>query len=140
MRPSTLIQVARAVQAVIDKSWIPQELQGTSFFGNNDLWEYFELGDPDVECLYCKRYANMAFAGSQLRQVFPDLVIQGPDDIYPNVHQTLWGKETCKCQLIRVNTQAAHPEELVFYNGPKTPYWTPEGYTERKPSFRREKE
>lgn len=125
--------LTQAVQAIIDKSWIPEELQGNSFFGNYDLWEYFALGDLDNECEWCRRYATQTFTGTQLRQVFPDLEIQDEDNIYPNVHMTLWGKETCKCLLIRINQKETHPEEQVVYTGEKTPvYWKGE-YLERIP-------
>lgn len=117
-----------AVKAVIDKSWIPEQYRGISYFSNYDLWEYFELGASTGECEFCKKYSGQTFTGAQLRQVFPDLVIQGEDDIYPNVHMTLWGKETCKCTLIRVNTEVVKPETLVVYTGERTPYYTKEGY------------
>jgi hypothetical protein len=114
MQMQTLIQAVRQIQSG-DKRWIPEELQGKSFFSNYDYWEYFELGDPDSECEYCKEYASKTFTGAQLRREFPDLIIEDEDDIYPNVHMTLWGKETCKCLLIRVNTALIRPEDLVFY-------------------------
>jgi hypothetical protein len=130
MNMATLIQAVRQIQAS-DKRWIPEELQGNSFFGNTDLWEYFALGDLDNECQWCRGYAAQIFTGAQLRQVFPDLQIEGEDDIYPNVHMTLWGRETCKCVLVRVNQEAVHPEDVVVWTGENTPvYWKGE-YNER---------
>ena len=128
MQLTTLVQAVRQIQAS-DKRWIPQELEDYRFFGNYDLWEYYELGDPESECEFCKVYANQVFTGAQLRNVFPDLEIEGPYDIYPNVHMTLWGAKTCKCKLIRVNQEKiTNPEQLVVYTGEKTPYYTKEGY------------
>lgn len=98
---------------------IPEELLGVGFFGAYDLWEYYELGDVNSECEYCKEYGGKAFAGNQLRTIFPDLIIEDEDTIYPNVHMTLWGKETCQCSLIRVNTEKVKPESLVFWTGDK---------------------
>ena len=132
-RQSRQVQAAvQAVKAVIDKSWIPEEYRGTSYFGNYDLWEYFELGASTSECEFCKQYSGKTFTGAQLRQVFPDLEIIGEDDIYPNVHMTLWGKDTCKCQLIRVNTGVVKPETLVVYTSERTPYYKKGEYVYEK--------
>jgi hypothetical protein len=46
-------------------------------------------------------FDGTTFSGSQLRTVFPDHKWEG-EDIYPDVHKTLWGiPDTCACLLIR---------------------------------------
>jgi len=46
-------------------------------------------------------FDGQTFTGSQLRSVFPHHYWVG-DDIYPNVHKTLWDVDsTCSCLLIR---------------------------------------
>ena len=104
-----------AVQAVAAVKRIPEEWHIKTFFSIYDLWQYYGLGDPESECETCLGYDGKVFSGDQLRHVFPDLIIEGPDDIYPNVHMTLWGKDTCKCKLIRVNLDKVNVENLDFY-------------------------
>jgi hypothetical protein len=79
---------------------IPDYLKHTHPYSANAFWTYYALGDADSKCNYCNQFDGQTFTGSQLRSVFPDHIFTG-DDIYPNVHMTLWGKDTCKCLLIR---------------------------------------
>ena len=111
-----MVQAVNAVQQTAALSRIPETLKAFSFFGNYDLWEYYELGDPDSECEHCKQYSSKTFVGSELRAEFPDLIIEDQDTIYPNVHMTLWGVDTCKCLLIRVNKDKVDLESLVFFS------------------------
>lgn len=111
-------EAVSAVEAVYKaKQRVPEELYGFSFFGAYDIWEYYELGDPDSECVYCKEYGAKVFSGNQLRSIFPDLIIEDEDTIFPNVHKSLWGADTCKCKLIRLNKEKVKPESLVFWIG-----------------------
>lgn len=86
------------------KQRIPEHMRDTAPYSVNALWTYYNrtYKDPEGEsCPYCLMFDGQTFTGDQLRTVFPDHVWVG-DDIYPNVHKTLWNKEsTCSCLLIR---------------------------------------
>jgi hypothetical protein len=85
-----------------------------TFFGHYDVWTYIAEGPIDTNCPKCMELDAQDFMGSHLRQMFPDLMIMDEDTIYPNVHQTLWGKPTCKCILRR----ASEPlDALDIYDG-----------------------
>jgi hypothetical protein len=85
-----------------------------TFFGHYDVWTYIAEGPLDTNCPKCMELDAQDFMGAHLRQMFPDLVIMDEDTIYPNVHQTLWGKPTCKCVLRR----ASEPlDSLDLYDG-----------------------
>jgi hypothetical protein len=127
-----MLSVVEALQAVEafeleERRIIPDHLKDTHPFSSNTIWDYMALGDLKDECEWCKQYAGQSFAGSQIRQMFPDYEWEG-DDIRPNVHKTLWGTDTCKCLLVRVNLDVAHPEDIVFYSGSKVPSYTEDGY------------
>lgn len=83
---------------------IPDHLKNTHPYSSLALWTFYmrTFREPEGEsCLYCKMFDGQTFTGSQLRSVFPDHRFVG-DDIYPDVHKTLWGKEgTCACLFIR---------------------------------------
>jgi hypothetical protein len=73
-------------------------------------------------------FDGQTFTGSQLRSVFPDHKWVG-DDIYANVHMTLWGKDgTCGCLLIREDEKWTQQPNLELWSqlgtdwtqGPKT--------------------
>lgn len=114
--------MVKAVRAVIDASWIPEDLRGkASWFGLYDFWTY-EDEKGETECEYCKTYAGEIFDGNQLRSVFPDLTIISEDLILPNVHWTLWHTDTCKCQLKRVPYELL-PEGWTVYSGERTPHY-----------------
>jgi hypothetical protein len=85
-----------------------------TFFGHYDVWTYIAEGPLDTNCPKCMELDAQDFMGAHLRQMFPDLMIMDEDTIYPNVHQTLWGKDTCKCVLRR----ASEPlDSLDIYDG-----------------------
>ena len=105
------MQVALVVDAVrkqieqelIERRYIPDHLKDTHPFSANTLWTYYArtYRDPEGEtCPYCNQFDGQTYPGSYIRSIFPDYIWVG-DDIYPNVHQTLWGKDTCACLLIR---------------------------------------
>lgn len=96
-----VVQAVNAARQAAAYSRIPKNLRGSSFFSEYDLWDYQELGDPEDECEYCKEHGDHTYSGSELRSLFPDLIVVTEDAIYPNVHMTLWGKQTCKCLLTR---------------------------------------
>lgn len=124
-RSQQISQIARAVKAVVDASWVPENLRGNTYFGLYDFWMY-EDEKSDSECNYCETYSGELFAGNQLRTVFPDLLVVSPDLIYPNVHWTLWQKDTCKCKLTRVPFGDL-PENWTVYSGERTPHYVKEG-------------
>jgi hypothetical protein len=85
-----------------------------TFFGHYDVWTYIAEGPLDTNCPKCMELDAQDFMGAHLRQMFPDLVIMDEDTIYPNVHMTLWSKNTCKCVLRR----ASEPlDSLDLYDG-----------------------
>ena len=88
---------------VAAKQRVPKQYRSKSFFGHYDVWTYIAEGPLDTNCPKCMELDAQDFMGSHLRQMFPDLVIMDEDNIYPNVHQTLWGKDTCKCVLRRAS-------------------------------------
>lgn len=102
-----LIQITRAVQAVIDASWIPQSLRGkATFFGQEDLWIFIPHWDVKL-CEECAEFAaGVPFIpGRQLRGTFPYLEIQDADTIAANVHPN------CRCELVREGTE--EPKEVL---------------------------
>lgn len=127
-RSQQLTQIVRAVQQVINDSWVPEDLRGkATWFGLYDFWLY-EDEDADSECEYCKTYRGQLFAGNQIRSIFPDLEVISEDLVLPKVHTTLWGKDTCKCKLSRVPFSEV-PAGFEIYSGERTPHyvWKPEG-------------
>ena len=97
----TLLQAIKAVQTFQDaKLRIPQVAKVT-FFGQYDLWHYISISD-DRRCKWCEAYDGREFVGRQIRTIFPDLSYRSPNILDPNVHQTKWGKLTCRCKLVRV--------------------------------------
>ena len=77
----------------------------TTFYSAMSLWHY--VLEPGADhCEYCKAFADQIFLGSALRSTFPDHYIEGENVIYVNYHETLWGKDTCKCYLYRVDSSA----------------------------------
>ena len=83
---------------------IPDYLKKTHPYSAKALWTYYLRTEHEPEgasCPYCKMFDGQTFTGDMLRSVFPDHKWVG-DDIYANVHMTLWGKDgTCGCLLIR---------------------------------------
>lgn len=92
-RISRIVQTVRAVQAVID-------LQ--SF---NETWVY--VTSPGNVCEHCLSHeAEVYHTGSgeaymTLIDKFPDLIWESDVLIRPNLHYTLWSKDTCKCRIFR---------------------------------------
>lgn len=106
---------------------IPDELNGKHFFGAYDIWHYIDTQLQDNECETCKRFHSFDFTGNMLRSYFPDLTVESENIIYPNVHRTLWGTDTCKCLLIRVtNNPDFEPSKVLTYQGPKIQPYMPE--------------
>jgi hypothetical protein len=92
---------------------IPEHLVDTHPYSVNALWTFYLDTHHQPEgksCIYCEMFDGQTFTGDQLRTVFPDHRWEG-DDIYPDVHMTLWGKEgTCACLLIREDDKwGTHP-------------------------------
>jgi hypothetical protein len=108
------------------KQRIPEHLRDTSPYSVNALWTFYldTHHQPEGEsCIYCKMFDGQTFTGSQLRTTFPDHVWEG-DDIYANVHMTLWGKEgTCGCLLIREDEKWGPEINLELWNNIGTD-WT----------------
>jgi hypothetical protein len=76
--------------------------ENITFFGQYDLWHYITISDKR-RCEWCEAYQAKEFVGRQIRSIFPDLEIISPNVIDPNVHITKWGKDTCRCKLVRVH-------------------------------------
>jgi hypothetical protein len=100
------MQILQAVQAVktLRDSRLRRPMaikESLTFFGQYDLWHYISISD-DRRCKWCEAYDGKEFVGRQIRTIFPDLEIRSPNIIDPHVHTTLWGKQTCRCKLVRV--------------------------------------
>lgn len=106
-RNQQIIQTIRAVKAVIDKSWIPEALQGkATFFSYDDIWQFIPSWDAK-QCEECGEFAlGIPFmSGAQLRASFPYLEIEDENTIAANVHHN------CRCKLFREGTE--EPKEVV---------------------------
>jgi hypothetical protein len=94
---------------------IPDHMKDTHPYSALALWTFYARThhDPEGEtCNYCSMFDGQTFTGAQLRSVFPDHHWEG-DDIYPDVHKTLWGKSgTCACLLIREPSENATVFEM----------------------------
>lgn len=101
-----IIKMAKIVQAVIDRSWIPEAYQGNRYFSQADLWIYIPHYDVKL-CEECGQFAlGVPFiSGRQLRSSFPDMEIVDENTINANVHPN------CRCQLIREGTES--PKDVL---------------------------
>ena len=102
-----VVQIIEEFEAVQEASKrVPDHLKHTYPYSANALWTFYldtEHQPEGPSCVYCKMFDGKAFTGSQLRSVFPHHKWVG-DDIYANVHRTLWGEkndDTCGCLLVR---------------------------------------
>jgi hypothetical protein len=106
-----LIAVTQAVQAVIDKSWIPEDLRGNRYFSVEDLWVFIPDWTPTKTqagpCEECGMFAlGIPFIpGNQLRSSFPYLEIEDENTIAANVHPN------CRCKLLREGTE--QPKDVL---------------------------
>ncbi len=110
-----MISAVEAVLVVQEaRKRIPDDLKDTHPYSALALWTYYLRTHHEPKgdsCIYCQMFDGQTFTGAQLRSVFPDHEWVG-DDIYPNVHKTLWDVEgTCSCLLIR-----EPKEELPYYD------------------------
>jgi hypothetical protein len=100
------------------KQRIPEHMRDTAPYSVNALWTFYldtEHQPEGPSCIYCKMFDGQTFTGDQLRSVFPDHKWMG-DDIYANVHMTLWGKDgTCGCLLIREDEKWGQRSELSLW-------------------------
>lgn len=112
-----MMQAVAAVAAVLEARKRINIDTNKTFFGNYDFWMYIAEGPLDTNCDTCMTLDGQDFVGMQLRSMFPDLVVMDEDTIYPNVHQTLWGTETCKCVLRRLDSHALDPSDFTVYQG-----------------------
>jgi len=92
-----LITIVKTTDICEAKASIPAHLRdkGITWYSMFDVWTYIAEGPIDENCPKCMELDAQDFQGSYLRAMFPDLVILDEDTIYPNVHMTLWGKDTC---------------------------------------------
>lgn len=112
------------------KKRIPDVYKNYTFYTLYDTWVY--KGVPSVEpgheqCPWCADFDGGVFAGSTLRNTFPDHQVFSADRIYVNYHQTLWKKDTCKCYLYREGSGADPDIAFPFTDKPepKKPEKTP---------------
>ena len=98
---------------------VPEHLKNTYPYSSNALWTFYldtEHQPEGPSCVYCKMFDGQTFTGDMLRSVFPDHRWEG-DDIYANVHMTLWGKDgTCGCLLIREDEKWSQETNLSFWS------------------------
>jgi hypothetical protein len=107
----SMLQAVKAVQVFQDKRWIPEEYKNIPYFGKSDVWHYISRSDKK-RCQYCEEFDGFDYFGDQLRTFFPDLLIRSPNIIDARVHMTLWGKDTCRCKLVRVYLPPDDVEKL----------------------------
>lgn len=91
-------QILEAVQAV------KRVREQATFYLSTDLWSYHAFSDHKL-CDYCRAYDGLIFPGDQLWIMFPYLLIVDKDLILPHVHMALWGKDTCRCTLVRISAR-----------------------------------
>jgi hypothetical protein len=112
---------------------IPDRLKDSHPYSANAVWIFYLDTDHTPEgpsCMYCQMFDGQAFLGSDLRAMFPDHYWKG-DDIYANVHKTLWGKDdTCACLLIREPSDSVDLENVDLWQGTIGTDWT-KGSTEK---------
>jgi hypothetical protein len=113
------LEAVEAVLAVQEKTWIPQEYSGNSYFGALDIWHYYARGDNT--CDQCMYYDGTDLSGQDLRSWFPYLEIDGENTAQPHVHPN------CRCLMTRINLtdkenpHFRYPEQIMFKNEPYTP-------------------
>ena len=93
-----MLKAVQAVQAVLDKKWIPEGEfpPSTTFFSIMDRWQYNAIMDTRV-CELCRQYEDFGeFNGAMLRTFFPYLEIVDVGLILAHVHPN------CRCYLERV--------------------------------------
>lgn len=92
------------VYAVKATQRIPENLRGKiTFYSAFDVWHYIGVYGPN-QCFHCADFDGKDYFGPEIRFLFSDHTIMDEDHIAVNYHVTLWGKETCKCELRRVGT------------------------------------
>ncbi len=105
-----VLSIVKAVKETISleeaTKRVPDHLRSTHPYSSLALWTFYldtEHQPEGPSCNYCLMFDGQTFTGDQLRTVFPDHRWVG-DDIYANVHKTLWGDKndgTCGCLLVR---------------------------------------
>jgi hypothetical protein len=126
-----LLSAVEAVSEIISleeaKKRIPNHMKSVKPYSAQTLWTYYNRADSDPEgetCNYCNMFDGQTFLGSDLRRMFPHHEWRG-DDIYPNVHKTLWNKDsTCSCLLIREPSDTVDLERVDLWSGSISTDWT----------------
>jgi len=97
------IDAVRAVEAVQEQTeWetikrIPDDLKGTSFFGEFDIWLFQTIEPADERiCFACNVLDKIIFTGMELRAAFPWMMIVHANLILALVHPN------CRCTLTRI--------------------------------------
>ncbi len=91
----SIIEAVEVVEAVEGTQWIPDWLQGDTFFSEYDFWRFAAISD-DRLCFGCSIYDKMVFSGAELRFEFPYLEIVDANLIFAYIHPN------CRCVLTRV--------------------------------------
>ena len=136
MQALEVLEAVLEVQGLEEASkHVPDHLKGSHPYSSNALWTFYldtEHQPEGPSCIYCKMFDGKTFTGSQLRSVFPDHKWKG-DDIYANVHMTLWGvPDTCGCLLIREDEKWGAEPNLNLWSQMGTD-WTSTKPTEETP-------
>lgn len=108
MQPQQLVQLVQLTQKA--KQRIPAELQGPTYYSENDVWLYEQSEHPNM-CEECAGYNLETFTGTQLRSEFKWHEIIDINFIYPKVHPH------CFCGLVRLYPveEATTPEGKQAY-------------------------
>lgn len=132
-----MLAAVEAVEAVLNEARkrIPDHMKDTAPYSINALWKFYARthhDPPGESCTYCKMFDGQTFLGSDLRAMFPDHEWEG-DDIYANVHMTLWGKSgTCACLLIREPAESVDLERMDLWQGVIGTDWTEQPKEEKE--------
>lgn len=93
LQPLQAVQLIQLTQKA--KQRIPVELQGPTYYSENDVWLYEQSEHPNM-CEECEGYNLETFTGTELRKEFPWHEIIDINFIYPKVHPH------CFCGLVRL--------------------------------------
>lgn len=74
---------------------------------SEELWVYVAITD-NATCNAClsnegKVFRRYSETESDIYDNFPDMEYESPTVILPNVHRTLWNRDTCRCKLFLAN-------------------------------------
>ena len=100
---------------------------------SDELWVYVAITD-NVTCEHCLRNEGKVFrvgrGGGYMALIdeFPDLIWESDVVVRPNIHYTLWGRETCRCKIFMASLaklEDNQPVNPVMNEKPKIDFSLP---------------